>query len=163
MKYINWILVCVMVFICYTTTALSDEQCIARYDIDSRTIRIPCLMVGEEKIWVNLQVTSVDDLLLELVGFGEDFIPLWLTQMIEDFEASPVANPPRRVIQYQYKGNVVYYITSPCCDQFNNLYDIEGNIICAPDGGITGNGDGRCPDFVDNDGAVVWEDKRKIE
>lgn len=46
-----------------------------------------------------------------------------------------------------YKGETVYYYTSPCCDQYNHLYNRNGEIICAPDGGFSGQGDGKCPDF----------------
>ena len=59
----------------------------------------------------------------------------------------PVANPPASVTRYDYKGNTVYFVPQRCCDIFSDLYDAEGNIIGHPDGGITGQGDGRVPDF----------------
>ncbi len=34
-----------------------------------------------------------------------------------------------------------------CDDCFHNLYDDQCNFVCAPDGGITGAGDGQCPEF----------------
>lgn len=52
-----------------------------------------------------------------------------------------------------------FYVSAPCCDQFNYLYDEDCNIICAPDGGIAGTGDGNCPDWVAN---VPEESKEKI-
>lgn len=45
-------------------------------------------------------------------------------------------------------GRPVYLSMSPCCDQFNKLYDADGRFICAPSGGLTGQGDGRCPRWV---------------
>ncbi|CAF4247670.1 unnamed protein product, partial [Rotaria sordida] len=42
---------------------------------------------------------------------------------------------------------MVYLGTSNCCDQFDPLYDGECNYICAPSGGIRGDGDGKCTDF----------------
>ena len=59
-----------------------------------------------------------------------------------------------------YQEETVYYITSPCCDQYNFLYDKNGNKICAPDGGFTGQGDGQCSDFFTqkNSCEIIWED-----
>jgi len=42
-------------------------------------------------------------------------------------------------------GQVVYLAVAPCCDRFNDLYDALGNPVCAPSGGLSGAGDGRCP------------------
>ncbi|MDO9260913.1 MAG: hypothetical protein Q7U08_03115, partial [Flavobacteriaceae bacterium] len=70
-----------------------------------------------------------------------------IREKIEQFKREKVSNPPRSVYSYQYKGKTVYYITADCCDQYNILYDVNCNVICSPDGGITGNGDGRCTDF----------------
>ena len=39
----------------------------------------------------------------------------------------------------------VYLFTPTCCDQFNPLYDADGRYICAPSGGFSGSGDGKCP------------------
>ena len=48
------------------------------------------------------------------------------------------------------------------CDQFNYLYDSDCNIICAPDGGFIGTGDGKCPDFIEPiKKTLIWEDLRK--
>jgi hypothetical protein len=42
------------------------------------------------------------------------------------------------------------------------LYDAGGDMICAPDGGLTGKGDGKCPDFLSirKNEALVWKDTR---
>jgi hypothetical protein len=57
----------------------------------------------------------------------------------------------------------VYFLpVYQCCDFFSTLFDAQGEIICHPDGGITGHGDGRCPDFFDEreNGRIVWTDDR---
>jgi hypothetical protein len=51
------------------------------------------------------------------------------------------------VCRYIYNNDTVYYVVSPCCDRFNYLYNKNGVLLCAPDGGESGHGDGRCPDF----------------
>ena len=62
------------------------------------------------------------------------------------------------VSQWQVDGKIYYYYQSDCCDQFNYLYDEECNLICAPDGGFIGDGDGNCPEFVgDITSVLVWE------
>jgi hypothetical protein len=35
----------------------------------------------------------------------------------------------------------------PCCDFYNEVYDANCNFLGAPDGGFTGKGDGKIPDF----------------
>ncbi|WP_299706333.1 hypothetical protein [uncultured Pontibacter sp.] len=87
----------------------------------------------------------------------------WLSELVRELEQEPVANPPARVYRYLYNEQEVYYLTGRCCDIPGKLYDVEGNLLCEPDGGITGKGDGRCPDFVDvrTNETLIWEDKRE--
>ena len=85
-----------------------------------------------------------------------------INRKIAAIKAQKKWNPPASVTEYLYKGKTVYLFSSNCCDQFNYLYDKECNKICAPSGGITGNGDGACPDFSDSAKLirVVWKDNR---
>lgn len=46
------------------------------------------------------------------------------------------------------EGQIVYLHMALCCDQFNKAYDADGRYLCAPSGGFTGRGDGRCPAWV---------------
>ena len=111
----------------------------------------------------------------DVVGHGEkaevvvatssatpDENPEWLGQLIQRLGNEPVANPPLSITQYGYRGQTVYFVPQRCCDIFSDLYDAEGKIIGHPDGGITGRGDGRVPDFFGerNNEQVVWEDQR---
>lgn len=93
---------------------------------------------------------------------ADDDLPHWLQQLIAGIEAGPVWNPPARITSYEYRGGRVYFVPADCCDKLSTLYDEKGEVICSPDGGIEGAGDGRCPDFFDmrEDGKVVWEDSR---
>jgi len=89
--------------------------------------------------------------------------PAWLTELIQRLEREPVANPPASIVRYRYKGQTVYYLPPRCCDVPSNLYDADGRVLCHPDGGITGSGDGRCPDFLTErtDEHLVWRDPRQ--
>lgn len=90
-------------------------------------------------------------------------IPDWLQQKISEFEAVPPKNPPIEIYRATYKGAIVYYIIPYCCDIMGELYDENGNLICYPDGGISGSGDGQCPDFkavLGDTGELVWKDMR---
>jgi hypothetical protein len=88
--------------------------------------------------------------------------PEWVDQLITQFKSEPVGNPPQSIWRYEYKEQIVYYVPPQCCDQFSLLYDSEGNVICAPDGGISGTGDGRCSDFFSErkNEKLIWRDPR---
>jgi hypothetical protein len=86
----------------------------------------------------------------------------WLTALIRNIEMQPVANPPISITRYDYKRTVVYYVPPRCCDTMSDLYRADGTMLCHPDGGLTGNGDGRCPDFFTerNNPQIIWQDPR---
>lgn len=88
--------------------------------------------------------------------------PAWLQARIQATLGHRKQNPTIRIFRYNYKGQTVYWETAPCCDQYSNLFDTKGRVICQPDGGITGKGDGKCPDFDKNktDEKLVWQDPR---
>jgi len=91
--------------------------------------------------------------------------PAWVKAFIAQKEAGPVENPPASLSQCSYKGKTVYYYPPVCCDQMSELYDEAGNYLCAPDGGMTGDGDGKCSDFFDSkkDCEVIWKDSGRRE
>ena len=89
--------------------------------------------------------------------------PAWVRELIREFQAAPVGNPPQSIWKSEFNGHTTYYVLPQCCDQFGILYDEEGNVLCAPDGGISGGGDGRCPDYFQKrtNAQLVWQDSRK--
>jgi hypothetical protein len=91
-----------------------------------------------------------------------DTIPACIQQKIDQIKKEPKWNPPAEVNEYTYNGKKVYLFSSPCCDQYNNLYDSDCNLICAPTGGYTGKGDQKCLDFSEKAKHVklVWKDDR---
>ena len=74
-------------------------------------------------------------------------IPTCIKNKIDSFKLKEAHEKPQRVIEYVYKGKKVYYVVMPCCDFFNEVYDANCNFLGAPDGGFTGKGDGKIPDF----------------
>ena len=88
--------------------------------------------------------------------------PTWVNKLIEQYQNMSEGNPPYSIWKYEYNGQTVYYLPAQCCDQFSSLYDINGNFICAPDGGFSGRGDGKCTDFFANrrNEKLVWRDDR---
>jgi len=66
---------------------------------------------------------------------------------------------PLEVWRYRFENQTVYYLLNDCCDQFNSVYDTNCTLICHPSGGITGGGDGNCPEFHNTvkDGVLVWK------
>ena len=93
---------------------------------------------------------------------ADSIIPSCIQSRIDEIKKQPKWNPPAEVNEYVYNGKKVYLFSADCCDQFNTLVDSACNPVCAPSGGITGKGDGKCPDF--NQKAqllrLVWKDDR---
>ena len=92
---------------------------------------------------------------------GDD-VPAWVVGLIRQMESEPVANPPAFVARYEYRDAEVYYVPPRCCDVPSTLYDASGTVLCHPDGGLAGDGDGRCPDFLAErrNEKIVWRDRR---
>ena len=88
--------------------------------------------------------------------------PEWV-ELIVQFKNEPLGNPPQSIWRYNYNSQIVYYVPPQCCDQFSTLYDNEGNIVGAPDGGVSGTGDSRITDFFTTrtDEKLIWKDPRQ--
>lgn len=88
--------------------------------------------------------------------------PECIEQKINTIANEGAWNPPAKVFSYEYRGQTVYYIPPRCCDIPSTLYDENCHIVCSPDGGLTGNGDGLCDDFITTrtDEKLIWEDVR---
>ena len=74
-------------------------------------------------------------------------VPACVKRIITDAKKNNPTGAPEQIDEYMYKNERVFLFTASCCDQYNTLYDMKCNPICAPTGGITGNGDGKCADF----------------
>lgn len=90
-------------------------------------------------------------------------MPDCIREKIDALAKEPVRNPPAKVYRYRYSGQTVYYIPAWCCDFPSELYDSNCTLICSPDGGFSGRGDGRCTDFADTKTheVLIWEDDRE--
>jgi hypothetical protein len=94
----------------------------------------------------------------------DDFkdVPVCILEKIEKLKTENPTNPPASVWQYEYNGQTVYYIPAKCCDIPSSLYDTNCKLICSPDGGFTGKGDGKCKDFAEKrtNEKLIWKDAR---
>ena len=91
-------------------------------------------------------------------------LPAFVEQLIAEIKAEPARNPPAKILRYEYDGQTVYFVPQHCCDMTSELYSSDGERLCAPDGGITGRGDGQCSDFFETrrKETLIWEDPRKV-
>jgi len=89
-------------------------------------------------------------------------IPGCIQNKINTFKAEPKGNPPKSITEYNYQSKRVFYVPPQCCDQYSDLFDENCNLLGHPDGGITGKGDGRFPNFFTEakDAKVIWKDDR---
>ena len=90
-------------------------------------------------------------------------LPACIKKLITQFKQEEKQNPPRSIYRYTYNGKIVFYVPAICCDFFSDLYDIKCNLMAHPDGGFTGKGDGKAPDFIQTrtNEKLVWKDERK--
>jgi hypothetical protein len=85
-------------------------------------------------------------------------VPSCIEKKINGLEKNKEANIGASVWQWEVDGKKFFYFVAPCCDQLNELFSSSCERICAPDGGITGEGDGNCPDFdADKVETLVWQ------
>lgn len=89
-----------------------------------------------------------------------DAPPVCVQALITTMTSQPVGNPPGSIYRCTYQNATVYYLPPQCCDQFSALISSDCTPICAPDGGFTGRGDGRCTDFTRASCTLVWQDPR---
>lgn len=90
-------------------------------------------------------------------------LPPCIQRRIDSLRNQPVQNPPAFVEEYMYQDMRIFVFSAPCCDNFSSAYDSDCNYVCAPSGGFTGRGDGKCPGFQKEAKLirVVWKDDRK--
>lgn len=93
----------------------------------------------------------------------KDAMPTCLAEMITERTKEIPPSPPEQIDEYLYNDKTVYLVTAPCCDQFDVVYDENCKEICAPSGGITGKGDGKCEDFFKTAKQikVLWKKEKK--
>src|SRR5690606_4334409 len=86
-------------------------------------------------------------------------IPSCLAARIRVMRDDVNQGSPVSITRYQYQGQTVFYMRSPCCDKFNIVFDSTCTILGYPDGGFTGRGDGKMPGFYDEatEAKQVWE------
>lgn len=106
---------------------------------------------------------KVTDEKTQIVETPLDTLPACVQKLIDDGNKETPSSAPIEVEEYIYKGKKVYLGKAPCCDNFDLLYDENCNEICAPTGGFSGRGDGRCPDFIKEAKLIrsIWKEKMK--
>lgn len=85
-----------------------------------------------------------------------------MDQLIKKMDSDPVGNPPLSIWRYEYNGQVVYFVPAHCCDIFSIVYNANGNILFSPDARITGKGDGKYSDFLNqrSNEQLIWKNTR---
>src|SRR5262249_29205853 len=96
-----------------------------------------------------------------VAALAQTNIPPFVAELIAHYKSAPPESSPGSIWRYTYKGETVYYVPPlRCCDISSSLYDVKGNLVCRPDGGFAGFGDGKCPDFLKqrSHGEMLWSD-----
>lgn len=92
-----------------------------------------------------------------------DSLPVCVKVLIEKMKSEPATNPPGKIYSFKYMGKKVFYVPAVCCDNFSDLYNDSCRLMGHPDGGFTGEGDGKIKDFetAKSQEKLLWEDIRK--
>ena len=104
-------------------------------------------------------------LTIERVAFAQPDVPPVVAKLIERFKSSP-STSPSAVWRYQYNGATVFYVPRlACCDIKSRLYNAQGTLMCYPDGGVAGIGDGKCRDFFSkrSNGQQLWSSGAPVQ
>ncbi len=72
--------------------------------------------------------------------------PRWVNETITLAKKNP-STMPVTIARYLYRNQTVYYISPMVIDGFSQLFDTKHTLLCSPEGGLTGKGDGQCTDF----------------
>lgn len=90
------------------------------------------------------------------------FATLPLPPLLQKRTESARRLQPLQIWQLMYEGKPAFYMVEDCCDRMNTLHDSAGYARCAPSGGLTGRGDGRCPVPLPSTDQMrlVWERAR---
>ncbi|MFA6049257.1 MAG: hypothetical protein WC792_04940 [Candidatus Micrarchaeia archaeon] len=88
--------------------------------------------------------------------------PTAIADVISRQGTLPLANPPATIVQCDYDNKATYYLPPRSPTEMSSLYDADGTILCSPDGGLAGTGDGRCPNYFETRANcnAIWEDPR---
>lgn len=91
--------------------------------------------------------------------------PQFVQDLVSNYKQAPPGSNPGSVWRYRYNERVVYFVPRlKCCDIPSELYTAGGELLCEPDGGLSGTGDGTCPDFFKERASeqLIWRDERAI-
>lgn len=82
-----------------------------------------------------------------------------IPEFVHELIASYPVGDAHEIWRYRFNGETVYYVPPRPYDFPSALYNSEGEIICSPDGGLTGGGDGKCPTFFEKrrGGTLIWK------
>ncbi len=105
--------------------------------------------------------TKTEDTKTEVVDSNSNVLPKCVQKIIDEGKKETPSTAPIQVDEYLFKGKKVYLFTAPCCDFYNEVYDENCKKICAPTGGFTGAGDGKCTEFFKEAKLVknIWKGK----
>jgi len=94
---------------------------------------------------------------------ADSLLPGCVRELIAKFKLEEKKIPARSIYSYTYQGKIVYYVPPECCDFYSDLYDENCKLIAHPDGGFTGLGDGKAPDFISTRKyeKLLWKDERE--
>lgn len=120
------------------------------------------LFACQRKLPAKASATVSNDSFVATTPTSGSSAPACILQKIDSIKQDHVWNPPAEIHEYEKDGKSIYLISADCCDRFTVAVDANCNYRCAPSGGFTGRGDGKCRDFFTSAKLVrlVWKDER---
>lgn len=105
-----------------------------------------------KRVAANLTIGS---LLLSVVSVaGAEELIGWMKEKINQRDVNAI-------FRYEVDGKTYYGLSILGKDVMYPLYDAAGNYVCSPSGGLTGRGDGKCPELrmkiQQQEQVKIWE------
>src|SRR4051794_17939573 len=110
------------------------------------SITVSILFSCHRKFPANAQGSVLEDTNAGTIVSPALDLPPCILKKIDSIKKEPVWNPPAEIHEYKIENKLFYAISADCCDRFSTVVDASCNYVCAPSGGFTGRGDGKCPD-----------------
>ncbi len=81
-----------------------------------------------------------------------------LQKLLESYAKSHDNEKPAQIEKWTVDSAIYYHVFPKGADRYSELYNSDLELICHPEGGMVGTGDGKCPDWAKTvkNKEIIW-------